>query len=1777
MATQTGSIDLFASNSVHLFAETGFTNAEQTYATKSELSVTNDAVALRATKTEASQMAQPNLAPLFSMDHSSVYDATTNPDGYWRLTKLAGYGFTQLDDGWTHFEYDNTDGTDQRYRYIRPARVPSIVPGNPYTILLEIRNNAPTGTGTHDIYLQQISNNQFWGNVSDEVIDADHVTTTTQVNLASCGASFVRRSYRLADTAHLTDESGWLFTYTIRTAVGCTNSLDLRMSVYEGIYDGPYKPYSGNVLYATQSELKVTADGISTEVSKKVNGTEIISAINQSAETVQIAASKVEIDGTAVFTAISSKVDDAITDKGYQTSSQVEDAITGKGYATTTQAQGYASTAKSEAISAAAADATTKASAAETNAKKYTDNLEIGGRNLLRDTQYMTSWGKNNGTTIVDGVVTFPTVTANKWREIYPGRNFKYDLIRNKQITFSCEANVPSDQTSVLNFCIGLDTTETANARQKYRNQSVTVTGTGTWQKVSVTADVTDAWFTSGSGTVDYDDCWVTVRPGAWSSSWAGFQVRLFKLELGNKATDWSPAPEDQTAYVDAAEENVLNRITSRGEQLVTNGNGFLGDNTNFPQLIFDGFESNLSPGSFTKNPSPAADISSYEMFPVDTSKQYLCEFDVKCEDPGAQLYAMLRFYDADKNLIGVRHVSFYPSSTTTLARELKNGDTVIYLTSAAGWHNTTATHQRSVIIWDYTNSFGYTYPPETYSRNYYSDIYASDSSVNKTNNTITLKTAWAGGTHAAGTSISQNCSGGGYGYFWYITSIANFPREWTHASGLYTGIAVPTDSNPVASNIRPLGFWSGTAYCRMGFLWNYRTTAQASQEQGRIWVTNISVKENKASATNAVSRTQRIYYRSNSSTPPNTPGTASSNWVTKADDGNAAWTKMHVAISSTHKYIYTCEQYEMADGIIGYTSVLLDNTITVIDGGNIITGSVTANKLDADSVKANIVQTTDLSADKITSGDISADRIKTNVISAINSLTAGTIDAARINATELTIGQSQVSGLGNALNAKANSSDVYTKTQTDSAINAIEIGSRNLVLDTSFDMPDAYTKTADGSHVVRRYELSEYASSSIKNGSKVTVTFEGKVSAGSFPMQVYIGYYDGTTATTIINGGSPTPTFTTEWTKLSRTLDYSSNLVPTWVQVTATTSTGSSGKTYSIRGMKLELGNKATDWTPAPEDVADDISTKLDESGNRIWYAECSTVAATTAKVATITPTTTSFTLVKGQTVNVWFSATNTGAVGDITLNVNNTGAKGIKYLANGLVGNLPAANYLRANQIVTFTYDGNYWVTDFSFYDSSGITNARYRTQYANAIKAATAITAAHIICGTSAGYKNIAANVEFNLDYPLLYATAAITAASTGTSNYLTYNAVNVANNGTVEGVATNKMVYLKGTVTGNTFKIAASDFLTCTVPSSAGFVYIPLGIAYNTTPNIYFSSNKDLYAYVDGAFGPVSIREASAAAKTATNYISLHPTDGIKIANANPATATTYQHLTATSTEFVVEGASMLEMDGTNGARVGKEDGINTCVGSGGFYIRNSNDVRAGFEYEAASGSTPGNTTIESSDGLKLYGNVSSIDGTETGKTYVLLSGIRYNRDSEKASVAIVANSDPDNSSGDGNGSHIASIHLDGGNTSGDSIPSGEPSVSIHVGGESFDIGKPTSLYSTGSVSVANSSWVSVANLTIPSTGTWMVVVTGDFAANATGRRVVACTRNAAPSSTPSYDSQNSLAMAPANGSVTKFNSSAIIDFDADDVYYAGVWQNSGSALTTRIMIKAVRLI
>jgi len=86
--------------------------------------------------------------------------------------------------------------------------------------------------------------------------------------------------------------------------------------------------------------------------------------------------------------------------------------------------------------------------------------------------------------------------------------------------------------------------------------------------------------------------------------------------------------------------------------------------------------------------------------------------------------------------------------------------------------------------------------------------------------------------------------------------------------------------------------------------------------------------------------------------------------------------------------------------------------------------------------------------------------------------------------------------------------------------------------------------------------------------------------------------------------------------------------------------------------------------------------------------YGTCDTAAATAAKVVTCADFTT---LITGITIHVKFTYSNTHTTP--TLNVNSTGAKNIYRYGTTKPGTSADTSW-SAGAIVSFTYDGSYWI---------------------------------------------------------------------------------------------------------------------------------------------------------------------------------------------------------------------------------------------------------------------------------------------------------------------------------------------------------------------------------------------------------------------------------------------------------------------------------------------------
>jgi hypothetical protein len=268
--------------------------------------------------------------------------------------------------------------------------------------------------------------------------------------------------------------------------------------------------------------------------------------------------------------------------------------------------------------------------------------------------------------------------------------------------------------------------------------------------------------------------------------------------------------------------------IASRGQNLLTNGTALLGNNTNFSSFIFDGAHANNSPGSFRY--TGAATLFNDEFMPVEATKRYKMSIDAKTLNGVGRYYMMTVCFDVDGNFVNANTHMFRANTLTTLAQELKNGDTIVYLNSAANWDNSgTAgvnTHLRSIIIWNYVNSFGYLYPPLTYSRNWTGNAW-DPGAINFTNNTITLRVAWAGGTIPAGTPLSNGSSGGSYKY--NVMGNTLLTTDWVTYTGIMDGMDF--SGTNVSTKFPP-----GTAKIKIGWLMNYSGSGETA------WFTNMTV-----------------------------------------------------------------------------------------------------------------------------------------------------------------------------------------------------------------------------------------------------------------------------------------------------------------------------------------------------------------------------------------------------------------------------------------------------------------------------------------------------------------------------------------------------------------------------------------------------------------------------------------------------------------------------------------------------------------------------------------------------------------------------------------------------------------------------------------------------------------------------------------------------------------------------------------------------------------------
>lgn len=204
--------------------------------------------------------------------------------------------------------------------------------------------------------------------------------------------------------------------------------------------------------------------------------------------------------------------------------------------------ESFVSNAKNDAISSAATDATNKVNSAKNELNTKIDNIQVGGRNLWRFTKEYdgtkySGWVDNNDS-FPQAIAPYTTVNG-----------FGVQRIAGTWVDISQRVAIEANTDYTLSAWIKWEST--AGSMMFYTN-------TGTMSGTDVSSQV---------GTIDYKRVSITFNSGNATVSTCRFECNSntpyliygLKLEKGTKATDWTPAPED----IDSNLDDVKNSLNS--------------------------------------------------------------------------------------------------------------------------------------------------------------------------------------------------------------------------------------------------------------------------------------------------------------------------------------------------------------------------------------------------------------------------------------------------------------------------------------------------------------------------------------------------------------------------------------------------------------------------------------------------------------------------------------------------------------------------------------------------------------------------------------------------------------------------------------------------------------------------------------------------------------------------------------------------------------------------------------------------------------------------------------------------------------------------------------------------------------------------------------------------------------------------------------------------------------------------------------------------------------
>lgn len=615
-------------------------SVSSTYATKNEVSTLDNNLRTNYSTTQQMESAINVAKQEINLGVSSIYEtkeSTTSKitgainnlkiGGFNLITKKSNfvYGYLREDNGSpynTGSLNDNQDFYTTEYIFVKS--------GTPITFTSYPKQGV-TSTIQNAVYIHIYNTNKVWQSVNQAVSSANAVASKTYTATADCYVRFTSRGFN--DYNHMAEfaskPSEW------RPSPNDVNN-DISTAKQEAITSSNNTLNSTIANYYTKSQtdsqINIAKEAINLSVSNtyetKTNvETKVTSTLNSAksyadtkkSEAISTAASDATSKAnTAKQEAISSanntltstianyytktqtdsqinvakEAIDLSVSTTYETKQNVETKVT----STLNSAKSYADTKKSEAISTAASDATTKAnnaksqaiSTAASDAASKVNNIKVGSVNRLTGTSGPYVMSINN----TSNFVTWdPYFTPNKQKLKVLG--FKV----GDQLTIGLNWEISKNGSNDFvygNFRIefvGYNSDGNKEYMGDIQNPAATFSASNTKGRSEATVTLTER---------NVEACGVRIRI---DNSVLTLTISDVKMEKGNKATSWSPAPEDVESDITSIEsetkslkstvsslqlgaDSISASVKSLEESMVNTTNGLASDISNIQEQV---------------------------------------------------------------------------------------------------------------------------------------------------------------------------------------------------------------------------------------------------------------------------------------------------------------------------------------------------------------------------------------------------------------------------------------------------------------------------------------------------------------------------------------------------------------------------------------------------------------------------------------------------------------------------------------------------------------------------------------------------------------------------------------------------------------------------------------------------------------------------------------------------------------------------------------------------------------------------------------------------------------------------------------------------------------------------------------------------------------------------------------------------------------------------------------------------------------------------------------